>query len=161
MNPLFTLAWLSVVFYVGCQGTRHAGVIKKSHIADAKTVVDQGMRSAFGSPVPFKMEKEAPQSFFDPPEHMIEVRFQTRVSKKSFNDCFKASEWRKTSVPLSMAALAPGFDYPTSERIATSYERTVGEWDYRIIRSWESEEILLIAVRSLDHWRYQANGLDY
>ncbi|WP_395746282.1 hypothetical protein [Prosthecobacter sp.] len=127
----------------------------------ARDVVIIGFQSAFGTPIPFPLGKEAPQSFFDPPKRLIEVRFQCKVSNDIFAKHFGAGNWRKTSVPRSIAELAPGFDFPTSERVATSFERTVLGWDYRIIRAWESEEVLMIAVLSEAHGSYKSNGLDY
>jgi len=127
----------------------------------AKQVVIAGLESAFGAPLPFQFEKEAPEHGYDPPDRLIEVRLQCTVSAKNFSRYFDKAHWRKTSVPRGIAMLAPGFEYPTSDHIATSYEKTVGEWDYRIIRCWESEEILLIAVLSKAHARYKSEGLDY
>ncbi len=128
---------------------------------DSNNVVAVGLESAFGSPIPFSIGNEAPQPFFDPPKRLIEVRFQCQVSAALFAKHFKVVGWQKTNIPRSIAELAPGFDYPTPQRVATSFERTVSGWDYRLIRAWESEEILMIAVLSEAHARYKANGLDY
>lgn len=148
-------------YCLGCQTNNSTGFIEKSEIRQSQAVVEQGLKAAFGDPVPFKWVTDALQPLFDPPQHLIEVRFQCVVSKENFGAHFNIGDWRQTLIPRSVAEQAPGFDYPTSPHIATSYERTVGEWDYRIIRAWESEEVLMIAIRSKDHRRYKANGLDY
>lgn len=160
-TPIFRILVLASFFCQGCQSNPPVDIVSREQIRLAKEVVVMGLKNAFGSPLPFACNLDGIMPLFDPPQHMLEVRAQCHVSENDFGKYFRVKEWRKTSIPRSIAAQAPGFDFPTSERIATSYEQSAAGWDFRIVRAWGSGDIVLIAIRSADHWRYKVNGLDY